>query len=476
MRSPLPWSNRRSFLAMTGVSSAALALGTGHAAADELDGVGVPADPFTLGVATNLWRRGVPMPPAEHNATTITLEQYRLRYSLFRTDPHLQAIHAAAPWVATTDDHEVENNYADELSLENGTPPGDFLRRRAVAYRAFYENLPVRSAPHGPDLPVYRRLRWGRLADVDVLDNRQYRDGYPAGAVTDNSPERHHPRRSILGKPQESWLYEGLRRSDATWNLFAQGVVMAQIDRDTGAGQLYSNDQWDGFPAARDRLFAAWRQHRIANPVVLTGDIHRHVAAELKADWSDPASATVGVELVGSSIASDGDGAETDNLAAIWLGNPHVKLYNARPGRPASVTKRAVVMMGAPGELGARARTWYYRVVVVDAAGSRSRPSAEFSAASAESVTVAGRPLATLGSFDRKRRASSSPSLRPGTRSTRRGSPRTSTPPWAPTRRRTGPTSTRARWTPGRGAGHIDSPSGSHSRQCRTASRGWRCG
>ncbi|WP_246278196.1 alkaline phosphatase D family protein [Phytohabitans rumicis] len=282
--------------------------------------------------ATNLWRQGVPMPAAEHGVETVTLEQYRLRYALFKTDPHLQAVHASVPWVITTDDHEVQNNYADEWS-ETGIPPADFLRRRAVAYRAFYENLPLRavSLPDGPHLALHHRLRWGRLADFNVLDNRQHRDPYPAGAVVDNSPERHDPSRTILGARQEKWLFDGVRRSQATWNVLATGVVMAQIDRDTGPGELYSNDMWDGFPACRDRLFAALRQSP-ATPVVLSGDIHRHVAAELKTDWRDPASATMGVELVGGSIGSDGDGADTDSFGPLWLANPHVKLYNARRG------------------------------------------------------------------------------------------------------------------------------------------------
>lgn len=305
-----------------------------HMAKEDLDVLFFLGDyiyEYAIGTG-NLWRQGVPLPAAEHNAETVTLEQYRLRYSLFKTDPNLQAVHAAVPWVITTDDHEVQNNHAGDWS-ETGIPPADFRRRRAVAYRAFYENLPLRAVtfPDGPHLALHRRLGWGRLADINVLDNRQHRDQYPAGAVIDNSPQRHDPARSILGAAQERWLFDGVRRSRATWNVLATGVVMAQIDRDTGPGELYSNDQWDGFPACRDRLFTALRQSP-ATPVVLSGDIHRSVAAELKADWRDPASATVGVELVGTSIGSDGDGADTDSFGPLWLSNPHVKLYNARRG------------------------------------------------------------------------------------------------------------------------------------------------
>ncbi|GAA4106003.1 alkaline phosphatase D family protein [Actinomadura miaoliensis] len=331
-----------------------------HMAAEDLDLVLFLGDYiYEYGITKSNWWRQEPLPLGpEHGVEINTLEQHRLRYALFKTDEHLQAVHALAPWLFTTDDHEVQNNHAGDWS-ETGVPPADFLRRRAVAYRAFYEHLPLRGAmlPDGPAMALYHRRHWGRLAQIDMLDNRQYRDTYPAGAVIDNSPERLDPRRSILGAEQERWLYDGLRRSDAVWNLLGSGVVMAQIDRDTGAGELYSNDMWDGFPANRDRLFAAFRRHGIANPVVLSGDIHRHVAAELKADWKDPGSATIGTELVTGSIGSDGDGGETDSTGPLWLSNPHVKLYNARRGyvsctlTPKTLTSeyRTVAYVSRPG-------------------------------------------------------------------------------------------------------------------------------
>lgn len=347
-----------------------------HMAAEDLDLVLFLGDYiYEYGItAGNLWREGVPLPAAEHAVETETLEQYRLRYSLFKSDPNLQAAHANAPWLITTDDHEVQNNYADDWS-EKGVPPDDFLRRRAVAYRALYENQPLRAVmrPEGPDLPLYRRYRWGRLAQIDMLDNRQFRDRYPAGQVIDDSPERHDPRRSLLGARQEKWLYDGLRRSDATWNLLGTGVVMAEIDRDPGSGELYSNDMWDGFPANRDRLWTAFERYRIANPVALSGDIHRHVAAELKADWKDPDSRTVGTELVTGSIASDGDGAETDSVGELWLANPHVELYNARRGYLSCAL--------TPDRLTAQFKTVEY----VTRPGAPIRTTARF-------VTEAGRP------------------------------------------------------------------------------------
>jgi alkaline phosphatase D len=299
-----------------------------HMAAEDLDLVFFLGDyiyEYAIN-STNLWRQGVQVDKV-HDAEVRTLEQYRLRYALFKTDPHLQAVHAKAPWVATWDDHEVQNNYADAYS-QYGISEDDFARQRAVAYRAYYENMPLRrtSLPRGPDMRVYRQMSWGRLADFNVLDTRQYRDNFPV----DTTPGGEHadPKRSILGAAQERWLYSNLRSSSATWNVLAQQVVMAQIDRDTGPGRTFSMDQWDGFSANRDRLLSL----KPRNLVVLTGDIHRHVAAELKADFSNPASATIGTELVVGSVGSDGDGAPTDNYTALWLSNPHVKMYDGRRG------------------------------------------------------------------------------------------------------------------------------------------------
>ena len=281
---------------------------------------------------SNFWREGASLPPSEHSAETITLEQYRLRYSLFKNEPALQAMHAAAPWVLTTDDHEVVNNYADEIG--GGVPPEEFLLRRAAAYQAYYENVPLRAAqrPDGPDLPLYRRLHYGRLAQFDVLDTRQYRDDYPCDEVIGDCPERHNPERSILGTDQETWLYDGIASSDAVWNTLVQQTVLARIDRDPEEGEIFSTDQWDGFPAAQQRLWDAYRTNGIQNVVSFPGDIHSHVAIDLKEDFTDPDSATIGVEVGGGSIASNGNGSEHNQFTDLWMANDHVRYFNGLRG------------------------------------------------------------------------------------------------------------------------------------------------
>ncbi|WP_198663274.1 alkaline phosphatase D family protein [Jiangella endophytica] len=291
-----------------------------HLVQEELDAVVFLGDYiYEYGItAANLWRAGAAVTP-EHGVEIQTLEQFRLRYSLFKTDPHLQAAHAAAPWFVTWDDHEVQNNYGADGS-RYGVLPEHFVHLRAVGYRAFYENLPVSlsTLPEGPDSTVYRRSGDGELVRFHVLDTRQYRDPLPVDTADQNREDR-----SILGAEQETWLYDGLAGSTAAWNVIANGVTVAAITTNR-------TDQWDGYPANRRRLLDAMRT--TSNPVVLTGDIHKHVAAELKADFTDPASATVGVELICTSIASDGDGAPTDAYTPDWVRHPYVRLYDGRRG------------------------------------------------------------------------------------------------------------------------------------------------
>ncbi|WP_079087085.1 alkaline phosphatase D family protein [Streptomyces silvensis] len=270
--------------------------------------------------AANMWR-DAPLPGARHELETNTLADYRVRYSLFKTDPDLQAAHAAAPWILTPDDHEVQNDYADETSYY-GLSEEDFLLRRAVAYRAYYENcpLPPLALAHGPDARLHRRLRYGGLATLHVLDGRQYRDAKPA-----NTEEQNAPGRTMLGAGQERWLYRGLRTSDTRWNLLLQQVGLVKVTENRV-------DQWDGFPAARQRLLDVLGERGVAPSVVFTGDCHRSIAGDLLADFADPGSAVVSSEFLGTSIASDGDGAPTDNYTKDWMQHPWMKFYDGRRG------------------------------------------------------------------------------------------------------------------------------------------------
>jgi len=264
-----------------------------------------------------------------------TLPQYRNRYALYRSASNLRAAHAAFPWVVTWDDHEVENNYAD------GTPGStrsveEFLRRRTAAYQAYYEHLPLRpfSIPQGPDMRLHRRITYGDLAEFNVLDTRQYRDDQAAGGGIDPpNPEQSDPARTITGEAQEEWLLERLSRSRSRWKVLAQQVFFAQKDLKSGQDEGFSMDAWDGYLGSRNRILGFIADRRIGNPVVITGDVHNNWVADLKADFNDPGSPTVGTEFVGTSITSGGDGADTnDRVQKIIAENPHIKFFNGQRG------------------------------------------------------------------------------------------------------------------------------------------------
>ena len=268
-----------------------------------------------------------------------TLDGYRQRYALYKSDLDLQAAHAACPWIVTWDDHEVDNDYADDRP-EDGMPKEQFLLRRAAAYQAYYEHMPLpeRMRPKGPDMRIYTQLGWGQLARFFVLDDRQYRSwqscprpGRKGGSNTldiEKCARMFNPNRSMLGRAQERWLEGALAESRARWNLIAQQTPMAQFDQKPGPGRRAWTDGWDGYPAARQRLFEFLVGQRIANPVVLGGDVHSFNVADLKLDFDDPQSPVVASEFVGTSITSQS--WPQDRRDRYVADNPHIKLMDGR--------------------------------------------------------------------------------------------------------------------------------------------------
>ncbi|TXH87776.1 MAG: alkaline phosphatase [Rhodoferax sp.] len=276
----------------------------------------------------------------------VTLEQYRARYALYKSDPDLQAMHAACPWVLTWDDHEVQNDYAG-LTPGDGVPPGgwgamDFAARRAAAYQAYYENMPMRAAcltqalaglVQGAEMRIYQRLDWGQVASLYLLDTRQYKDaqvctkdGKPGSAMVTPArcPAWQDAQRSMLGAAQEQWLYAQLSQAKARgsiWNILCQSTLLGQRDFALEGGSRLWNDGWDGYAAARQRLTAALQQHHVPNPVVLGGDVHENWVGHVLADYQNPASAAIGVEFCGTSITSHA--GKTDRSAEQLARNPH---------------------------------------------------------------------------------------------------------------------------------------------------------
>jgi hypothetical protein len=226
----------------------------------------------------------------------LTLDDYRARYALHRSEPELQAMHAACPWLVTWDDHEVQNDYAGLTPGNSGPPVADFAARRAAAYQAFYEHMPLRASvltqalaglASGAEMRIYGQVPFGRLATLYLLDDRQYRDprsatGMAASAPALGNPERcvawTDPRRTLLGAVQEQWLDRAfeLAAGGVTWNVVGQQTLFGPRDFRPGPGVTLWNDGWDGYEAARSRLTDSLQRHHLANPVLLGGDVHEN--------------------------------------------------------------------------------------------------------------------------------------------------------------------------------------------------------
>jgi alkaline phosphatase D len=265
----------------------------------------------------------------KHGAPTPhTLDGYRDRHALYKRDADLQAAHAAHPWILTWDDHEVLNDYAGDRDPAY-TEPARFLRRRAAAYRAYFEHMPLALPPQGAAMRIHDRYAWGRLAELWTLDCRQYRSHHAcpdpmhdAGRTVIGCTELADPARSMLGAEQERWLAQGLAASARQWKLLGQSTQMSATGIDTPQGRQTWTDGWDGYPEARRRLLQGASDAGVRDMVALGGDVHRHVAADLRLAPNDPASPVVASEFVGGSVTSRG--ASEAAMARMRHGNPDV--------------------------------------------------------------------------------------------------------------------------------------------------------
>jgi alkaline phosphatase D len=280
-----------------------------------------------------------PNNPIRRNSQEIeiqTLDDYRNRYAQYRSDSDLRAAHAAFPWIVAYDDHEVENNWAADTP-QKGQPVEPFIKRRAAAFQAYYEHMPLRgsSLPHGSSMQLFRQFSYGNLVNFHVLDTRQYRDDQANNDGWDApNEESQDPNRTLLGDEQERWLLDGLGISKAKWNCLAQQVFFSKRDYDFDDGEeRVSMDAWDGYPAAREHILSFLQEQGMSNLVVLTGDVHSSWANDIKANFNDPNSQTLGAEFVGTSITSGGDGSDVrNNTDQILEENPHIKLFNNQRG------------------------------------------------------------------------------------------------------------------------------------------------
>ena len=277
-------------------------------------------------------RTGLPIAIVrKHDAQEpFSLDDYRRRYAQYKLDPDLQAAHASAPFVAVFDDHEVDNNWAGDHD-EEGAPPEAFRLRRAAAFQAWYEHLPVRrgALPAGDAITINRILRWGDLLQGHFLDTRQFRTPQPCGdGFRTTCPEVNSPDASFIGTAQERWLAAALAKRDRRWNLLAQQVMMMDLDRRTGdePAPIYNLDSWAGYAQPRRRVLETTRG--LGNVVVLTGDEHQNYAGLLSVD-----DKPVAVEFVGTSVSSGGDGQDVrPGIDRMLARNPNLRFNNDQRG------------------------------------------------------------------------------------------------------------------------------------------------
>ncbi|MEV6291797.1 alkaline phosphatase D family protein [Streptomyces sp. NPDC051896] len=260
--------------------------------------------------------RGTVVRPHAPANEIITLADYRTRHAKYKTDPDLQALHLKAPVIAIWDDHEfADNAWSGGAVNHTEGAEGTWTARKAAARQAYFEWMPVRTAIEGT---TYRRLRFGKLADLSLLDLRSFRSQQASagsGSVDD-------PNRTITGRAQLDWLKAGLKASDTKWRLVGNSVMIAPFVVGSLTADLLkplaklldlpqdgigvNTDQWDGYTHDRRELLDHLRSNGIGNTVFLTGDIHMSWANDVPVDAGTyPLSPSAATEFVITSVTSD---------------------------------------------------------------------------------------------------------------------------------------------------------------------------
>jgi alkaline phosphatase D len=273
-------------------------------------------------------------------AEPYTLPDYRQAHALYKLDPDLQAAHAAAPWSFIWDDHEVDNDYAGDISEQPHVSVEDFYARRVAAYKAFFEHQPLRRRsvvmPNG-SMRIWTQGTYGNMANIFLTDGRQYRSPMACPTPEDRGgntilascSELKDESRTYLGPQQERWLRSNFGRGPAKWNLLVQPTLFSPFRGSTiGDDPAVWSDGWDGYPAARKRLTNLMSQQKDSNPIVLGGDTHCYWVSDVKADYDDENAKPVGAEFVTTSITSLRGGY--DRIKRGLPLNPHIKHFDNR--------------------------------------------------------------------------------------------------------------------------------------------------
>jgi alkaline phosphatase D len=330
---------------------------------------------YEYGMSATAGLRNRPVPEVVQ-ARPVSLRQWRATHALYKADPDLQALHRRIPMVITWDDHEYTNDYAGGAPDPAGGGPSP---ARAAAYQAYWEHQPLREAARfkAGEIRLYRRLAFGDLLQVDMIDGRQFRSVPPCGWGEAQACEAaYDPAITMLGAQQESWLYAGLGAAGARWNTIGSNVMLARLDHDGDLGELLWHDAWDGFPAARNRLMDQLVARKVPNPVFVTGDWHSTFVNDIRQDFDAPESPVVATELVGTSVTTNGDGiVYGPYYGPMVQHNPHIRFFDGdrrgyqrhtlthdtwrtdlvmvdrvgTPTSPASTLRSFVVEAGRPG-------------------------------------------------------------------------------------------------------------------------------
>ncbi|MGQ0736295.1 MAG: alkaline phosphatase D family protein [Acidobacteriota bacterium] len=333
----------------------------------------------------------VPYPDRE----IVTLDDYRARYAQYREDPDLQAAHQQHPFIVVWDDHETANNSWSEGAENHNPGEGDWATRRAAALRAWREWMPVREPVRG-EFRMYRQFPFGDLADVLMLDTRI--EGRDQQVNRQDVAALGRGARQLLGEAQEEWLLEGLRDSTAArkpWQILGQQVMFAP--QSAPGAPAASNDSWEGYRAARTRVFEAASAAGVTHLVVLTGDVHSSWAYDLSPDpfnrrTYDPASGrgAVGTEIITPAVTSPG--GPTPELAARLLSaRPHLKYVHGDGQRG------YVVVDFTPERLHA---DWWYVPTIAERTSEELFGKGMVSDAAAPGLVDAGGPSAPRSAPD----------------------------------------------------------------------------
>lgn len=251
----------------------------------------------------------------------ISLMDYRARYSTYHLDDDLRNLHQQFPFVIVWDDHEFADNAWMNGATNHQPNEGSWAVRKENAKQAFFEWIPIRVTGTSDPYQVFRDLRYGDLVEFIVLDTRIHgrdiQDGTTGDIVND-------PNRQMLGADQFTWLGNRLDLSTTRWKVLAQEVMMAPL---TAAGYAVNEDQWDGYPAERERVFNHILANNIQNIVVLTGDIHTSWANDLPTSYYDSSTGdgSVGVEFVSPSVTAPAEYVPTGGTTTIMSMNGHIK-------------------------------------------------------------------------------------------------------------------------------------------------------